>query len=188
MTDRIYLSLWLKPYAGVGPLAALDRALDLFPVSRFKPRVMLRVFALELTEPAILDREFEEANVEDILEAAREFENADCAYEVTIHWDLWQSEETWALAPAPVSVLAFGPEFETDLGDQLRVDLGQEHLFLPGGTARPNWTALRSNVRSLLRLSGEIESRLPVSRRTLWSDSEEDMADRMEEVISAETD
>jgi hypothetical protein len=183
MTDRIYLSLWLKNYAGVSPMAALERALEAFPVSQFKPTALLRIFALELAEPAILDREFEEADVDEILAAAHEFDNPDCAYEVTLHWDLWQHIEGWALSPSPVRVTTFGPEFPSDLGEQVRVDLGLDHLYLPGETLKPNWTALRSNVRSLLRLSTDIEARLPVARRTLWSDAEDDLAERLEEVI-----
>ena len=86
--------------------------------------------------------------------------------------------------------IAFGPEFPSDLGEHLQIDFGPEYLYLPGdvsaGAAKPNWTALRSNLRSVLRLVADCEETLPISKRTLWSDSGEDLADRIEEALNSE--
>jgi hypothetical protein len=185
MTDRIFLSLWFRKGES-GAISALDRILEVFPLSHLTAKGTLRIFAIELVEPALLDREFEDPQVEEIVEAAREFDNPDCAYEVTLQWDLWQRKEAngeWALQPTAVRVTSYGPEFESDAGEQLLLEFGQEYLFLPEDQGKNNFTALRSNVRSLLRLASDVEERLPVERRLLWSDADEDLAERLDQVL-----
>ncbi len=183
MTDRVYLSLWLRGYSQSTMLQALERALDQFPISIFDRSGALRVYALELVEPAIAEQHFEETQPAEIVAAAQEFENPDCAYEVELHWDLWQREETWSLKPAPIRITCFGPRFPSDLGENLLVDFGFEYLYLPSEEADRNWTAIQSNIRSLLRLVSDWEEALPISKRTLWSDSGEDLATRIEEAL-----
>jgi hypothetical protein len=185
MTDRVYLSLWLRGHTQFNMLQSLERALERFPVSHADRAAALRIYALELVEPPMAEQQFEEADVTEIMSLAREFENPDCAYEVELRWDLWQREETWQLTPTPVRITCFAPKFPSDLGEQLLIDLGFEYLYLPNEEARPNWMALRSNIRSLLRFASDLEEVLPIGKRTLWSDSGEDFADRIEEAMAS---
>ncbi len=185
MTDKVYLSVWLRGHSPLTLLQSLGRVLERFPISHADHSATLRVYALELVEPALTEHFFDEASAEEIIAAAREFENPDCAYEVELHWNLWQREEEWALTPSPLRILAFGPKFPSDLGEHLLIDFGFEYLYLPSDD-RPNWTALRSNIRSLLRMASEWEEILPIAKRTLWSDSGEDLAERIEETMGDE--
>jgi len=183
MTDRIYLSLWLRGYSQANMLQMLGRVLERLPVSVHDRAASLRVFAMELIEPALIERHFEEAQVDEIILAARDFDNPDYAYEVDLRWDLWEKLDTWKLTPNQVRVIAFGPEFPSDMGEHLLIDFGQEYLYLPGENEKPNWTALRSNIRSVLRLVSDCEEALPIAKRLLWSDSGEDLADRIEAAL-----
>lgn len=186
MIDRIYLSLWLRGHNQTTVLPTLGRVLERFPVSVHDRAASLRVFALEMIEPALIERHFEEAEVDEILVAARDFDNPDYAYEVDLRWDLWEKLDTWKLLPNQIRVIAFGPEFPSDLGEHLQIDFGPEYLYLPGEEAKPNWTALRSNLRSVLRLVADCEEALPIAKRALWSDSGEDLADRIEAALAGE--
>ena len=190
MTDRIFLSLWLHGHSQYTVLQTLGQVLERFPVSVHDRRASLRVFALELVEPALIERHFEEGEVDEIILAARDFDNPDYAYETDLRWDLWEKLGTWKLAPNQLRVIAFGPDFPSDMGEHLLIDFGPEFLYRPGGASgddvKPNWTALRSNLRSVLRLVSDCEEILPISKRLLWSDSGEDLADRIEEALGSE--
>ena len=187
MADRVFLSFWLRGYNGHTMLSALDKALRKFPMSRLLPGQILRVYALEMVEPPVFERSFtpEETHAE-LIAAAHDFQNPDCAFQVEMCWDLWQYDRTWKLKPATVLLTCFGPEFPTDYGEHLQLDLGPDVLFVPqlesGG-----FTAIQSNIRSLLHLAGDLAGALPVEKRTLWSESGENLAERLEGVVAEDS-
>jgi hypothetical protein len=166
-------------------LQHMDRVLRKFPYSHFNPSVTLRVFAMEMVEPPSMERRFDEvADSRDIIDAAREFANADCGYQVEAFWDMWQFDGDWKLDASPISITLHGPEFASNLGEQLLIDFGLDYLYLPGEGKAKNVTAVRSNIRSLLRLAEEIGGSLPVEKRLLWSDSEDNLAEVLEEALA----
>lgn len=77
-------------------LGHFGRLLEAFPESKLAQRnVILRVHALEFTEPPVVERPFPpDSDIDDILNAAREFARADCAVELETAWDLWQYGES----------------------------------------------------------------------------------------------
>ncbi len=185
MPDRLYLSLWVRRFDAATMLRHFEELLRLFPFSHLRPGIgSLRVYAIEDREPALLERSFTEA-VEPgaVAELCREFENPDCAYVVDGWWELWRYEADWQLRPSPVVLTCFGPDFDSDLGDNLRLDLGLESDFLPQPGAPQSTQKAKSNLAGLVRLAREIEAAMPVERRSLWSESGENFADRLDDAL-----
>ncbi len=79
-----------------------------------------------------------------------------------------------------MSVEVYGPDFESASGEHLLVDAGPEDLFLPN-PASDQWRPVQSNIRSVLHLAQDLDAALPVERRLLWSETEENFAARLEE-------
>ena len=180
MPDKMNLSFWLRGFTEHNMLALLEKALRRFPYSRLAPHGLMRILAIDTTENPIFERRFDDQiNPFEIARAAREFQNADCAYELETFWDLWGYENDWSLAPSPALITCYGPLFESDLGEQIRIECGPASRFLPqpgqGGTLTP----IRSNIRSLLHLSEDMGKTLPVEKKTLWSDSGENLAEQL---------
>ena len=186
MSDRLYLSCWLRAFDESNLLLHFAKLLDTFPFSKLSQRGMtLRVSAVEFAEPPAFERIFEPgAEPAEILGAAREFLQADCCVEVEAAWDLWQYEGDWAVRPWSVRLLAFGPAFDNENGDHLRIDFGLDAIFLPYEDVEGALRMHESNLRSLLTLVGEIEQALPLDRRQLWSESGANFADLLSKAVS----
>jgi hypothetical protein len=184
MADRLYLSYWLRGFNGANMLRHLEKALRLFPFSRIRPMVSLTVYAVEISEPAIFERAFPGTpDLAEVLAAARDFRSDDSAIEVEASWDLWQYDGEWKLTPARVRFTCYGPAFESEAGENLRIDFGLEDLFLPQPDLPNHLVIVRSNVRSLLRLVHEIDNNLAVERRQLLSESGENFAERLQTAL-----
>src|SRR5262249_52426767 len=133
VSDRLYLSCWVRGFGESSMLDVFEKLLRLFPSSKLAPRgPLLRLYALERAEPPLLERTFplggDPAN---LIRAAGEFAHADGCVEVDTFWDLWQFDQEWKLTPAEVTLLCLGPDFENENTDHLRVELGVESRFLP---------------------------------------------------------
>jgi hypothetical protein len=184
MPDQVYLSVWLRGFTEDNMLRHYQKVLERFPFSKLAPGLTLRVYAIEFAEPPALERRFEaDADLEEVLRSAEEFRNPDCAYMLDAKWDLWQHEGDWRLGPSPVAITCFGPEFPSEYGEQLRVDAGAEALFLPDSEAPMGFRAVESNIRSLLHLNQDLRSALPVEKLLLWSESGENLAERLEAML-----
>jgi hypothetical protein len=184
MADAVYLSLWLRGYAEQSMLKHFEKVLGRFPYSRLRPGMVLRLYALEFAEPPALEQRFEGLpDAKQVTAAAQEFLHADYAYQVDTHWDLWQQDREWKLAPAPVVLTCFGPEFRTENGEHLLLDLGPDSLFLPESEAPASYRAVQSNIRSVLHVATDLEEVLPVERRQLWTESGVNLADQLMEIL-----
>ncbi|MFB3777111.1 MAG: hypothetical protein ACE141_05845 [Bryobacteraceae bacterium] len=181
MADLLYLSFWLRGFNGRSMLRTLERALLLFPFSASSPGVTtLRIYALQYAEPPLLETFYDRPTPPDAaIQAASEFEGPDCCYLAGGYWDLWQRDSGWRLMPAPVTVGCYGPEFENELGDQLRIELGLDSHYLPRPGVPESSAKVKSNIRSILRLAQELDQALPVDKRRLWTESGEDFAERL---------
>jgi hypothetical protein len=184
MPDRLYVSYWLRGFTGPNMPRHFDKALRQFPFSRLKPGAALTVYAVRISEPAIFERLFPETpEIPELLAAARDFHADDCAIEVEAAWDLWQYDEEWKLRPARVRLTCYGPRFESESDENLRIDFGLEDLFLPQPELPDHLVMVRSNIRSLLRLVHEIDGNLPVERRLLWPESGGNFAERLQAAL-----
>lgn len=164
-----------------------EKMLRLFPFSKLaRSAAVLRINAISIAEPAVHEAPFESPpDLQAVLNAAREFAAADCAFQLDTQWDLWQYTGDWELQPARVTLACFGPEFESEDGDHLRIDLGIDTHFLPQTELPQSGFMAQSNVRSLLHLVHELDDALAVENRRLWTESGDNFADRLRSAIEA---
>ncbi len=185
MPDQLNLSLWVRGYDSATMLRHFEELLRVFPFSRLRPGIgAARIYAVAFQEPPLLEQAFpEEVDVGTAIGICREFENSDGAYIIEGWWELWRYEQDWQLRSAPVVLTCFGPEFENDMGDHLRLELGAEADFLPHTGTPQGVQKARSNLAGLVRLAREIGDALPIERRNLWSDSGENFVERLDEAL-----
>ncbi len=172
-----------------------ERMLALFPFSqREQPQSVVSIQAIDTTEPPLLERPVTgPPDVSDIISTFREYQGDDVAYRVESWWDLWQFDEDWELRPARVALACFGLQFDNGTErrsseqEDLRIDFGVDTHYLPLEEAASGAKLIESNIRSLLRLVHELELRLPVAKRRLETESGENFADRLQQVLSAAT-
>jgi hypothetical protein len=186
--DRLYLSCWVRGFDEANALRHFGKMLERFPFSILAKRgPVLRVYAIAHSEPAVLEREFlPGAESADVLEAAREFMQADCACEIETFWDLWQYDDGWKLLPASVTLACFGPAFENEHGDHLRIEFGLDALFLPMPHIPGSLRMGQSNVKSLLHLVGDVERALTLERRQVWSESGANFAEVLKQALGTQ--
>lgn len=184
--DELYLSYWVRGFTPHNMLRHFERILRKFPFSWLGPGIRLvRIYGIEYVEPPLFEQAFPEPpEIDAILELAKEFENADCAYHVEGAWDLWQFAGDWKLSPSPVTLVCHGPEFVNDIGDNLRLELGDDSLFLPQADDPASARIAQSNIRSVLQLAHDLDNSLAVEQRRLWTESGENFADRLRQEIS----
>lgn len=186
MPDRLYFSAWVKDNRTQPVLHQFQKMLERFPASKLARRgPVLRVYAIRHAEPTLLEREFPpEIPIGEIIHAAQEFMQADSACEVDTYWDLWGFEGgDWKLLPAAATLICYGPEFEHDEDDHLRIEFGPDARFLPIPGVEGSLRMGQSNLRSLLHLVGELERGLDLERRQVWSESGANFADVLKHAI-----
>lgn len=166
-------------------LASLVRK---FPISRLQPRVHLHVYEDEFIEPTVFEGEYEDLNhIDAMLADARRYRTGRHGFEIVARWDLWQWDGAdWKLAPSRVSLECFGPQFERESGEDLRIEFGVESLFLPQlDLASNHMPMVQGNIRSLLKLVQDLEQVLPLEKRLLWSESGGNFAERLQALLNA---
>lgn len=161
-----------------------EKALAVTPFSKLAPGGVLRVYALSFREAPQLEAELAgEIDAREVAGATSEFLHDDVALQLESKWDLWQWDGEWALRPSRLTVECYGPKFDSERGEHIRVDAGTELLYLPHARSdqlRP----VQSNIRSLLHLASDLEGALPVERRLLWSEEDEDFVSRLQGMLA----
>jgi hypothetical protein len=140
------------------------------------------------SEPTILERRYRPgvAPEEAVAEVA-EFLHDDYAYIFEAYWDLWtppDGAEKWVLEPSLVRLTAHGMEFEERAAEEtghIQIDFGLDTSFLHEeveftGDAERN---VRSNVQKLVELTAKVEKNAGATGRLLWSESEENLAQKL---------
>ena len=160
-----------------------------FPFSMLAARgPSVRIQAIERAEPPLIERDLPVSGdcaetIDEILVAAREFMQQDCMCEVDAAWDLWQFTGEWKLSPAAVTLACSGPDFENEIGDHLRIELGLDSHFLPDPEIQGSLRMGQSNLKSLLHLVHQLEGALDLERRLLWSESGENPLDLITQAL-----
>lgn len=186
MAEPLYFSLWLKDFRQENMLEHFSTILSGFPFSAFFPGIQsLTIRAISDAEPDVVDEGYEEnITVEEAIAQAGEFNHDDSAYELTAYWDLWQNiEDEWLLRPRQVQLSCFGPYYENDLGDHIRLALGYDTEFLPDPADPRSITAAASNLRSVARLAETLGQASGVASRLLWSPSDDNFLARLEDAV-----
>jgi hypothetical protein len=188
MADQLYLSYRLRGFTPQNMVRHYEKLLRLFPYSRLaRGASVLRINAVSAVEPPLFERPLEPpVDVDSVMESVREYTAPDCGVFLDTRWDLWQYENDWALAPAPVTLACFGPEFDSGTEDDLRIEFGIDTHFLPQHDLPNNLFMARSNVRSLLHLVHELDRTYTADSRKLWTESGENFSERLRAALGDE--
>jgi hypothetical protein len=192
VTDQLSLSIWLERGSRANRLRHFETLLRLFPFSqRDQPQSTISVHAVAETEPPLLESPMNgPLDASEILAELAEYSGDDIAYNVESWWDLWQYDGDWKLGPARVELACFGPAFdngtERSAGEQedLRIDFGVDSHYLPRPELTGSGRMTESNIKSMLRLVHELDSALPVAKRKLETESGENFAERLQQVLT----
>jgi hypothetical protein len=196
MADRLYLSLWfpnfrlpslapaivciLKQFGAPGHTARV-RAATTYPISWNETPVYQRVYG---------EDEAQDSAPEQAVADATENLHDDFAYEFELPWDLWVSETvggldpTWRQEPVTVRVAGFGPEFDEgayEQNGQVRVDFGLDTPFLLEEVNLDEVGAehIKRTVQKLVEVTNAIQQNCGISSRLLWSESGENLAQKL---------
>jgi hypothetical protein len=163
----------------------METLLDTFPFSRLWQPIHLVVRGVSHQEATLLEDSFAGVAEMDRLKAAiASWTSSDICIEVEARWDLFsRADGDWKLAPARVVLSSFGPDFE-DADEDLRIDLGHEAPFVPEPDSPGGFRPVESNIRSLLKLVRDLETGLRPALRRLWSESGENIAERLAALTS----
>ena len=187
MPDRLSLSIWLRGgFTPQNQYRALEKILRAFPFSKLSTSAStLMIHAVDWSEPPVAEYPLDAGtpDPEEIIRLIREFKELDTAVQLDTYWDLWGVlDGDWKLLPAPISILSFGPQFDRDGDEDVRIEFGTETRFLPQ-EGKATLKLVQSNIRSLLRLVHEIDNILPLEKRLLSTESAVNFAARLQDVL-----
>jgi hypothetical protein len=189
MADPVYLSLWFPNLELEELLPRTLAVMQQFPFSAQPPGVTyVSLHPITWNEATVLEQRFSPGiSPEQAIAIASHLLHEDYAYLFEASWDLWIPSEDgkqWMLQPSPVKFIAYGPEFEEGAYGQeghVEIDFGldspflQEEVQLTPDAERK----IRSNVHKLTDFTAKVENNTGASARHLWSDSEENLAQKL---------
>jgi hypothetical protein len=189
MSDPLYLSLWFSDFSGPEMLPHAFSVLQQFPFSAQRPGVTyFALHPVSWNEATVLERKFPGGiDPGQATLIAAELIHDDYAYVFEAHWDLWAPDRTsgnWVLAPALVKFIVQGEEFDEKAYEQtghIQVDFGSDAYFLQPETSLNEQTQakIRDNVAKLVEFSNKVESHSGANSRLLWSESEDNLAQKL---------
>lgn len=189
MPDPLYLSLWFSSFEGEDILPHTLLVMRQFPFSKLRPGITsLALHPVSWNEATVLEEAFREGiSPEQAVLIASDLIHEDYAYVFDTHWDLWMppiAGEEWVLRAEPVKFIAHGVEFDEGVFEQeghIEVDFGLDGPFLheeiqltPEVESR-----VRANVQQLVDFTNRIEKHSGAKARILWSESEENLAQKL---------
>lgn len=189
MADPLYLSLWFPSFDADEMLPHALAVVRLFPFSAQEPGITyLVVQPVSWSEPTILEQRFRPGiRPEEAVLAAAELLHEDYAYMFEAAWDLWILSEDgtqWRQEPSKVKFAVHGLDFEEGTCEQeghIEVELGLDSPFLQEDvelTAEAE-SRVRANVQKLIDFTNRIEQSSGAKARLLWSESEENLAQKL---------
>ncbi len=185
----------LRQFAKAGGSATVS-ACAAYPISWNESPVFQRIFDAEEGEAAAPERAVAEAT---------EMLHDDFAYEFEVEWELWTAagapsgaladgdrpldlgaglDPIWKQEAQTVRITGFGPEFDDGSYEQnghIRVDFGTDTTFLQEEVDLDPESAahVQQNVQHLIDFTQAIERNLGISSRLLWSESGENLAQKL---------
>src|SRR5580698_7283985 len=187
MADQLYLSYALGNYSQANMLRHYEKLLSLFPFSRLaRNPSTFKVIPVDYSEPAILEVPMTApVAIDQVLAAAKDFENPDSCYRLETWWDLWQFDTEWKLTPSGAALVCFGPRFEHEDDSHLEIEFGIDAHLLPQPELPGSLVTIQSNIKSLLKLVHDLDDALPVETRRLWSESGENFSEKLQQALQA---
>jgi hypothetical protein len=191
MSDSLYLSIWFPSFREGEMLPRSLTVLRQFPFSALREGITyLSVHPVAWTEPTVLERRFDPGiSPAEVTDIASEFVHDDFAFVFEAFWDLWvpnddENGDSWVQRPSAVRFLVHGVQFDdgiyTDDG-HIEVDFGLDSSFVhEGRQLSPTIEKhLRTNIAKLVAFSAAVEKHCGISGRVLWSESEENLAQKL---------
>ena len=197
MADQLYLSLWYANFR-LPPLpAALERVMREFGAVSGQGKVRAAtVYPLSWQESPVYQRVYDEKDAPEAAQplhaiaGAIEMLHEDYAYEFEMTWDLWVGEggggldAIWKKEPRVVRITGLGPEFDEasfEQNGQIRMDLGSDTPFLQEEVELNEESAdyVKENVQKLVDLTLALEKNAGAATRLLWSESGENLAQKL---------
>ena len=189
MADALYLSLWWPSFDEPDILPRTVGVLRQFPFSTAQDGITyVAIHPVSWNEPTILERRFRPGVLPDeAAGVAADLLHNDYAYVFEACWDLWSPPDrgdTWVLQPALVRLIAQGTEFEEGAAAEtghIQIDFGLDTPFLYEElslTAEAE-QRVRSNVHKLVEFTARVEHKAGATGRLLWSESEENLAQKL---------
>jgi hypothetical protein len=191
MADSLYLSIWFPSFREGEMMSRTLSVLRQFPFSSVREGITyLSVHPVAWTEPTVLERRFDPGvSPEEAIDVAMEFAHDDFAFVFEAFWDLWvpnddEHGESWVQRPVAARFLVHGVQFDegtyTDDG-HIEGDFGLDSSFVYEERAISPVIDkyLRSNIAKLVAFSAAVEKNCGISGRVLWSESEENLAQKL---------
>jgi hypothetical protein len=189
MADPLYLSIWFPSFSPIEMMPRAASVLRLFPFSLSRPGIeYVSVQPVSWSEPTVLERKFRPGlDADQAVALAGDLLHDDYAYSFEGRWDLWQrSDETdkWIMEPSPVRIIANGTKFDSGSYQQtghIQFDFGLDTPFLYEDIELDEMdeARVRSNVQKLVAFTSTIEKNCGLTGRVLWSESEENLAQKL---------
>ena len=188
MADPLYLSLWFPGFAEGEILTRTAAVLRQFPFSPARPGVTyVSIQPVDWSEATVLERRFDPGiTPEEAVDNVGDLLHDDYAYVFEAWWDLWAPADSgeWKLLPHKVSFIAQGKEFDeatyTESG-HVQIDFGPDWPFLheEASLTEDVEEHVRANIAKLIDFSSKLEQNVNLTGRILWSESEENLAQKL---------
>jgi hypothetical protein len=191
MADSLYLSIWFPSFREGEMMSPTAAVLRQFPFSALREGITyLSVHPVAWTEPTVLERRFNPGiSPEEAVDLAGEFVHDDFAFVFEAFWDLWvpnddEHGESWVQRPSAVRFHVHGAQFDDGIyaeDGHIQVDFGLDSSFLyeGGRISSAIEQHVRANIAKLVAFSSAVEKHCAVSGRVLWSESEENLAQKL---------
>ena len=191
MADSLYLSVWFPSFREGEMMSRTLGVLRQFPYSALREGITyLSVHPVAWSEPTVLERRFTPGiSPEEAADLASEFSHDDFAFVFEAFWDLWvpsddEHGDSWVQRPVAVRFLVHGVEFDEGIYSEdghIEADFGLDTSFVYEGMRISSAieTHLRSNIAKLVAFSNALEKNCVISGRVLWSESEENLAQKL---------
>jgi hypothetical protein len=191
MADSLYLSIWFPAFREGEMMSRAASVLRQFPFSSLREGITyLSVHPVAWTEPTVLERRFDPGvSPEEAVDVASEFAHDDFAFVFEAFWDLWvpndgEQGDAWVQRPSAVKFLVHGTQFDEGIyadDGHIEVDFGLDSSFLYEGTKLSSAVEqhVRSNIAKLVAFSNAVQKNCAISGRVLWSESEENLAQKL---------
>ena len=189
MADPLYLSLWFPSFDPEDMLARALVVMQQFSFSATQPGITyVALQPVSWNEPTILEKRFRPGvTPEEAVEFASDLLHEDYAYVFEAYWDLWnlpESGKDWTMEPSLVKFIVHGPEFDEGTFEQegqIEIDFGLDSAFIQETVQLTSAAEakVRANVQKLVEFSSKIEQYSGANARLLWSESEENLAQKL---------
>ena len=189
MADPLYLSVWFPSFGESEMMPRLLSVVCQFPFSTSQFGITyVAVHPVSWSEATVLERRFHPGlDPAQAVAIAGDLLQPDYAYLLEASWDLWVprgDSENWELEPRLVRFIAHGLEFDEGTFQQsghIQVDFGLDTPFLFEEIELDELAEarVRANVRKLVDFTMAVEKNCGVTGRVLWSESEENLAQKL---------